>query len=597
MAQVQTLPKVMSHPPAPNFHASHWQHRPAWQTTWHAIETSFGRGESFLHTLQAWQQDANAPATLFFTAFANESPSHLEPLIAGHLFGLLPGVHRIALENNKVQLTLCIGTVPFIAREIDIAADSFYTDSLEEWGARSIARLCRRGTALAWSPTTNSVVKELQQLGIQINDPPQSGVYQPQWTPKTSLRPSFSPLTHLQDDAANRHAVVIGSGLSGAAVAYSLASRGWTVEVLDQGENLGAGASGLPAGIFATHVSPDNNVLSRITRDGVRATVHRAKQLRLEGTQWQVSELLEHRYAGKRQLPSGALWPEAGHEWSTEAETFQKLAGGLQENSDALWHAMAGWIQTPAFVKAQLSHPNISWRGRCNVAQLQRIDSEWQALDAHGQCLANSKHMVLANAHQCQALLDTVQCTEHEKINQRPHLPATALRGQVTLGSMAMLPPTLREKLPSFPVNGHGSFIGQLKTLQSLGTDAEDYWIVGSSFQRNDFDVTPRHEDVVSNIQQWAELMPALSDEIQQGIELSKTRSWAGIRSALPDRVPAVGEFKHPDFKGLQVCTGMGARGISWSVLCGELLAAHLNHEPLPMAASLAKLMAASRFG
>ena len=336
MAQVQTLPKVMSHPPAPNFHASHWQHRPACQTTWHAIETSFGRGESFLHTLQAWQQDANAPATLFFTAFANESPSHLEPLIAGHIFGLLPGVHRIALENNKVQLTLCIGPAPVIAREVDIAADSIYTDSLEEWGARSIARLCKRGTVLAWSCTAALLLKELQQIGIQINDPPQSGVYQPQWTPKTSLRPSFSPLTHLQDDAANRHAVVIGSGLSGAAVAHSLASRGWTVEVLDQGENLGAGASGLPAGIFATHVSPDNNVLSRITRDGVRATVQRAKQLRLEGTQWQVSELLEHRYAGKRQLPSGALWPQAGHEWSTEAATFQKLAGGLQENSDAL---------------------------------------------------------------------------------------------------------------------------------------------------------------------------------------------------------------------------------------------------------------------
>jgi hypothetical protein len=31
--------------------------------------------------------------------------------------------------------------------------------------------------------------------------------------------------------------------------------------------------------------------------------------------------------------------------------------------------------------------------------------------------------------------------------------------------------------------------------------------------------------------------------------------------------------------------------------LCGELLAAHMLGEPLPMAASLAKLMAASRFG
>jgi tRNA 5-methylaminomethyl-2-thiouridine biosynthesis bifunctional protein len=66
---------------------------------------------------------------------------------------------------------------------------------------------------------------------------------------------------------------------------------------------------------------------------------------------------------------------------------------------------------------------------------------------------------------------------------------------------------------------------------------------------------------------------------------------------ALPDRLPAVGAFSHPELKWLTVCTGLGARGISWSVLCGELLAAQVNHEPLPMAASLAKLMAANRFG
>ena len=126
---------------------------------------------------------------------------------------------------------------------------------------------------------------------------------------------------------------------------------------------------------------------------------------------------------------------------------------------------------------------------------------------------------------------------------------------------------------------------------------SDPHWIVGSSFQRNDFDLSTRPEDQQSNIQQWAELMPAFQETILNKIDLNRTQSWAAIRSALPDRVPAVGEFTHPDFKGLHVCTGMGARGISWSVLCGELLAAHLNHEPLPMAASLAKRMAASRFG
>ena len=160
---------------------------------------------------------------------------------------------------------------------------------------------------------------------------------------------------------------------------------------------------------------------------------------------------------------------------------------------------------------------------------------------------------------------------------------------------MNLLSSNLKEKLPPFPVNGHGSYIGNLSSLND--SQPSTYWIIGSSFQRFDFDTSARTEDQVSNLKQWAELMPAWHDEILESTDLSKANAWAGIRAALPDRLPAVGALKHPDFAGLQVCTGMGARGISWSVLCGELLAAHLNHEPLPMAASLAKHMAASRFG
>jgi glycine/D-amino acid oxidase-like deaminating enzyme len=73
--------------------------------------------------------------------------------------------------------------------------------------------------------------------------------------------------------------LVIGAGLSGAAVAYSLAKRGWAVTVIDQATGVGAGASGLPVGLAAPHVSPDDNILSRLTRAGVRATLQRAQAL------------------------------------------------------------------------------------------------------------------------------------------------------------------------------------------------------------------------------------------------------------------------------------------------------------------------------
>ena len=493
--------------------------------------------------------------------------------------GLMPGVHRFAFEQGQVQLTLCIGDAPQITKEIDIASHSMCVDHIDTWGVKNLARLCQVGTHLQWLKASSSAVAELQSAGFQIDSSKQVACYQPNWQVKSALR---------QSPELFNNAIVIGAGLAGSAVAYSLATRGWKVQVLDQGATLGAGASGLPAGILATHVSPDNNVLSRITRDGVRATIQRAQALLEHGLDWKLSGLVEHRYAGKRELPKGDRWPEAGHEWSTQANTQQKLAAGLAEETAALWHNLAGWLQPQSLVKAQLMHPNIELRTQQKVTKLNSLNKQWECLDAQGNLIAQAPVLVLANAYDAQTLIDSIKLSSQAA--PHPHLPATALRGQVTIGPMRAIPAQMQKSLPYFPVNGHGSLICHLQSQ-------EPYWMVGSSFQRNDFDLQTRHEDQVSNMQQWAELMPAWQEEILNQIDLGQTTAWAAIRMALPDRLPAVGAFSHPELKGLTVCTGLGARGISWSVLSGELLAAHANHEPLPMAASLAKLMAASRFG
>ena len=591
MAQAPTQPKVMSHPPAPNFHASHWQHRAPSQSTWHALDTAFGQGESFLETLEAWQQTTDSPQQLFYTAFSTDAPIHLAPALATACVGLLPGVHRFEFQHGRVQLTLCIGGAPQIAREIDFACNSMSIDNLDIWGAKNLARLCRVGTQIEWQKTSPNGIAQLKEAGFQIDESQHRACYKPPWQIKTALRLSQDALApHLLSNEKN--VVVIGAGLAGSGVAHSLAKRGWNVTVLDQGDALGAGASGLPAGIFATHISPDNNVLSRITRDGVRATMRRAQSLLQRGQDWDVSSLLEHRYAGKRELPQGDLWPLSGHEWSTQASTPQKLAAGLAENSHAIWHNFAGWLHPQKLVQAQLKHDHIEVKTDHKVDKLLVYQKQWHCLDAKGQVMAQAPHVVLANAYEAQALIDSIELSLEDW--PRPHLPATALRGQITMGPMHELPQTLQHQLPHFPVNGHGSFIGH---LQNSATSDKAYWIVGSSFQRNDFDLQTRQEDQVSNMQQWAELMPAWEDLILNHIDLEQTTAWAAVRMALPDRLPAVGAFSHPELKGLSLCTGLGARGISWSVLCGELLAAHINHEPLPMAQSLAKLMAASRFG
>jgi tRNA 5-methylaminomethyl-2-thiouridine biosynthesis bifunctional protein len=71
---------------------------------------------------------------------------------------------------------------------------------------------------------------------------------------------------------------------------------------------------------------------------------------------------------------------------------------------------------------------------------------------------------------------------------------------------------------------------------------------------------------------------------------------WAGVRCTLPDRFPAVGPVAPEVLPGLHVCTGLGARGLTLSVLCGEWLAAHVQGEPWPLEAKLAAHLRADRF-
>ena len=91
---------------------------------------------------------------------------------------------------------------------------------------------------------------------------------------------------------------------------------------------------------------------------------------------------------------------------------------------------------------------------------------------------------------------------------------------------------------------------------------------------------------------------PAAADILQDDFDHARGHGWAGVRATLPDRLPAVGALSvQPGvLKGLQLSCGMGARGLSLSVLAGELLAAQLHDEPWPLEKRLARLLAASRW-
>ena len=301
----------------------------AWagQPQWRILETGFGLGLNFLVTWAAWKTDPQRPRLLHFVsteAFPASAQDVLRSVqshpglqalareLQGQLWGLLPGFHRLVFEGGQVLLTLCIGDAKAMLRESSFEADSVYLDGFSPqrnpdiWDAhtfKAVARCCRRGTRVATWTVARSVRDALAQCGFVVEKvpgvPPKrdnlQGEYQPAWALKKT--PTAAPTR-----TAGR-CIVIGAGLAGAAAAASLARRGWQVTVLDAADHPATGASGLPAGVIAPHVSPDDNVLSRLSRSGIRAMLQQAGALLQAGSDWQLTGVLEHCVSHSRKLP------------------------------------------------------------------------------------------------------------------------------------------------------------------------------------------------------------------------------------------------------------------------------------------------------
>ncbi|MDB5966263.1 MAG: FAD-dependent oxidoreductase, partial [Polaromonas sp.] len=279
-----------------------WQHRDHWRI----LETGFGLGLNFLVTWQAWKADPGRPRMLHFVS-TEAYPASADDVLRGaaahpellplatqlhaQLWGLLPGFHRLVFEQGQVLLTLCLGDTGRMLREQQFEADAVYLDGFSPqknpdiWDIhtlKAVATCCRRGTRIATWTIARPVRDALAQAGFLVGKtpgvPPKrdnlQGEYNPPWTPRQR---DPQPARVAAPMAGS--CVVIGAGLAGAAVAASLARRGWAVTVLDAAHTPAAGASGLPAGLLAPHVSPDDSPLSRLTRSGVRATLQQGASL------------------------------------------------------------------------------------------------------------------------------------------------------------------------------------------------------------------------------------------------------------------------------------------------------------------------------
>ncbi|PLP97048.1 bifunctional tRNA (5-methylaminomethyl-2-thiouridine)(34)-methyltransferase MnmD/FAD-dependent 5-carboxymethylaminomethyl-2-thiouridine(34) oxidoreductase MnmC [Cupriavidus pauculus] len=579
------------------------------------VETGFGQGLNFLATWQAWRDAPQRCARLHFVSI-EKHPLTREGLAQLHA-GLgdlsplavqiqqqwpdaLPGLHRLTFEGGSVTLTLAFGDAEAMLPKLVAGADALYLDGFspsrnpEMWSDtvfRGLARLARLGATLATCTTAEFVQRGLQAAGFAVSKA-QGCDGKPEMT-VARFAPLWKIRRHAPPDAAHwaeRHAIVIGAGLAGCAITERLAARGWRVTLFDAHDGPARQTSGHRAAAMHAHVSPDDGLLSRLSRAGNLHALRAWQALADAGhpVNWHGCGVLQTgeddtENAAQRAALDALGFPESFVRWMSPDEAA--ASHGATVDRGGLWFPQGGWVAPPDICQAQLAAAGdrLDARFRCRVDSIEHVDGQWLARDASGAVLASAPVLVLANAH------------EAERLVSGRFLALRRVRGQLT-----DLTPAQVDVLGGWPdcvVTGGGYLLPRGEQGGAR---------VGSSYEP---DAGPLAESATvhaDNLGRLASLLPDRAAALAR-IDPESLTGYVGVRTVTHNRLPLIGRLADepqslaradalrgahlrdvPRMPGLYAALAYASRGLTWAALGAELIACHLEGEPLPLEADLA---------
>ncbi|HLA31774.1 MAG TPA: bifunctional tRNA (5-methylaminomethyl-2-thiouridine)(34)-methyltransferase MnmD/FAD-dependent 5-carboxymethylaminomethyl-2-thiouridine(34) oxidoreductase MnmC [Pseudomonas sp.] len=582
-------------------------------------ETGFGTGLNFLCAWQLFEQQA-APGTRLHFVSVEKYPlsradlqralalwpqlaPQAEPLLAQYV-ALHPGFQRLVFAGGRIILTLLIGDALELFGQLDAKVDAWFLDGFapaknpDMWTPElfaDLARLSKASTTLGTFTSTGYVRRRLNEAGFKMQRVPGLGK---KWevlkggfigTPETADKPWFA---RPPQPAGARHALVIGAGLAGCATAASLAQRGWRVTLLERHAAIAQEASGNPQGVLYLKLSAHGTTLSRLIVSGFGHTRRLLEQLH-RGADWDNCGVLQLAFDAKeaqRQAQLAAAFP--ANLLCALDKTAAEEQAGITLPAGGLFYPEAGWVHPPALCALLSQQPNIQLQLHREALELHREGDSWQAWNGD-QLLARAAVVVLASA------------AEIKRFSQSAQLPLKRIRGQIS-----RLPATAASRALRTVLCAEG-YIAPARL---------DEHCLGASFDFNSDDLTPNSADHAGNLQLLEEISPELACALNATtLAPEQLQGRAAFRCTSPDYLPIVGPLadamafaeayavlgkdarQMPDapcpwLDGLYINSGHGSRGLITAPLSGELIAAWLNDEPLPVARDVAQACHPNRF-
>ena len=603
---------------------SRWQEledSPATQFT--IVETGFGTGLNFLATCIAWNKSGLNQARLHFVSIEKYplTPTDLRkalgqwPELADiseqllhHYPPLVPGFHRIAFPQLRVELTLVFADVITAIDQMMLQADAWYLDGFapgknpDMWQDalfQGMARLSKPQASFATFTAAGIVKRGLQAAGFNVKKVPGfghkrdmlAGVLE---TPVN--RPEKLPMEQAPwfisrpAQPAPKTALVIGAGLAGSNTAYALAQRGVQVTVLEKNDAIAAEASGNPVGITFTKLSPFDTPQNRFYQKAylyaVQAIAQRLQGSSLqEGKDYALNGVLRFAFDAKEKaeqekLQQSGLWPESFATAMSQADCAALL--GFPSQLEGFFLKKGGWLTPAEFCQVSLAHPLIDVVTGAKAESMSWEGDHW-AVET-GSATFRASALIVASSFGAAQLAPL------------SHLPLRSVRGQITY-----VPATAESEQHLQHALNYDGYITPAK---------KGFHCVGATFQPKSCDTDFYAHDHAKNLNAFKEAVPWLYEKlIAENNPDVVVEQWplqqgrVAFRCQSPDYLPIIGPVPdldafltdyadlrrgvvkkpYPTGNFLPACyvnLAHGSRGITSSLMGAEIIAADLCAEP-----------------
>ncbi len=335
------------------------------------------------------------------------------------------------------------------------------------------------------------------------------------------------------------HALIIGAGLAGCAIAKTLADKGMRCTVFDASSGIAAGASSVPTAIFKPYVS-----------------LHPSTEQRFINTCFE--RLLETLANERIAIQTRGLYQTIRSDTDIRQSLYWQRHSTADNNTHTPPHSLfspdAGAIRPAELCKRWIKHRNIHCRTNVAINSINKTDGLWSVKGNDQQTLGTGQLLVLANAMGINKLL--------------PDQPFFSVAGQINHFSCSTSGPVICNRGYLVPANN-------------------GVWS-GATFHRGETTEILRSADTEKNLQRCLQYFPVASNQ--------PVSAWCGIRCTTPDHMPVAGavpdlnhyatayrELHHgrrqQDFPagqyeaGLYVMAGLGSRGLVQALYTAECLA------------------------